>query len=70
MNVRVLLGVIACMLLALTVAVVVLVGTLNRQAEHQAYLDCMARAGYAADDPELVNTDLDAVTDAAERCSS
>jgi hypothetical protein len=67
-------GALAALLITVVIVVIVLVSTLNAQAEHQAYRDCMARHGYAADAPASVTTqdELDAfsegITAAAEAC--
>ncbi|MDR7113869.1 hypothetical protein J2X03_003771 [Microbacterium trichothecenolyticum] len=68
-------GVLAVLLVATIVLVIVLINTVSAQAEDQRYQDCMARHGYAVDEPPpAVNTDdeldtyLEQISGAAEEC--
>ncbi len=71
MNVRVLLGVVAGLLVGVIVGLVVVVNIMIRNEEQRSYENCMARAGYAADQAPVYD-DADAYLDgaiaAAERC--
>ena len=65
-------GVIAALLVVLVIVGVVIVNTINAQAEEQAVKDCMARAGYAMDQPDSrLGTDgyLEGVNAALESCT-
>lgn len=69
-------GLLAALLVATIVVGLILVSTIRQQAAESEYRDCMARQGYAADEPPpAVTTDdelddyLDQITDAAEFCS-
>jgi hypothetical protein len=68
------LGIVSALLIAVIVVGVVLINTLNAQAENQQYRDCMARQGYAADEqPAGMTRDkfdayLEDMMAAAERC--
>lgn len=68
-------SVVSALLVAVLVAVIVLVSTINKQADDQAFRDCMARYGYAVDEPPSGVTDdnLDAyindMANSADRCS-
>lgn len=44
-------GVVAALLIAAIVVGVILINTLSAQADQRAYEDCMARYGYAVDEP-------------------
>lgn len=71
MAMKIMLGIVAAALVGLTIAVVVLISTLERQARHEAYLDCMARLGYASDDPRVMQEGLeglDGLSRAAAQC--
>ncbi len=71
MNVKALLIVVCGLLAAVLVAVVVVANVLIQQEEQRAYENCMARAGFAADEQiayEDGDAYLDAAIDAAERC--
>ncbi|MFE5408761.1 hypothetical protein [Microbacterium sp. NPDC056569] len=69
-------GVLAALLIATIISVMVLINAIRAQDEEARYRDCMARQGYAADEPPAaVTTDeeldlyLDQITDAAELCA-
>jgi len=69
MSMKALLATLIGVVVVLGVAVVVLVVTLTGIENQRAYEDCLARAGFSADDPGLTGSDLDALFVAAERCS-
>lgn len=66
---------VAALLIAAIIVGAVILNTLRQQAENDAYQDCMARHGFAADaPPPAVGEDdqdafLEAITAAAEECS-
>lgn len=69
-------GVVAVLLVAVLVVVLLLVNTINAQAEDQRYSECMASQGFVrGEQPPPVSTDdeldayLDDAVDAAEFCS-
>lgn len=65
MSLKVILGIVAGALVALTVAVIVLVATLNQQADQEAYEACLSRFGY---EREQYTDDIDGLIAAAEAC--
>lgn len=68
-------GVVAVLLVAAIIVGIVLVNTIRAEAERQAFKDCMARQGYAADELAAPITDekmygyIGKMTDAARFCS-
>jgi hypothetical protein len=65
-------GVLAVLLVAVVVVGVVLINTMNAQAERQAWNDCLARYGYAVDEPAPPGADddyLEGLSDAAAACA-
>lgn len=68
-------SVIAALLIAVVVVGVVLLNTIQAEADEAAYQACMARQGFPHDAPPPVITDddemdtyIDAIMAAAERC--
>ena len=77
MNTRVVIvasSIIGALLVAVLIVGIVLVNTINAEAEREQYQDCMARYGFAADErvPDVSEDDLRAYVDeiaaAAEAC--
>lgn len=71
MNLKALLIVLCGLLVAVLVAVVVVANVLIRQEEQRAYENCMARAGFAADEvPDYEDPEeyMQGIVEAAERC--
>ncbi|MFE7067478.1 hypothetical protein [Microbacterium sp. NPDC057658] len=66
---------VAALLIAAIIVGVVILNTLRAQAENEAYQECMARHGYAADAPAPAVADEDQeeylqdIVAAAEACS-
>lgn len=67
MSLKVILGIVAAALVALTVAVVVLINTLNQQARQEAYEACLSRFGFERDE---LTYDLEGLAAAADACAS
>lgn len=80
MNTRVVVivgSVIAALLVAVTIALFLVLGEMQRQADNASYQDCMARYGFEADAPAPPMSDdrdadayIDSMVDAAEACST
>lgn len=68
-------SVVAALLVGVIVALFLVLGEMQRQNDEAAYRDCMARAGFARDEPlpafddrELSNEYIRAMIMASERC--
>lgn len=58
-------GVLAALLIAVLVTLVVLLNTMNSQADQRAFESCMTQLGYPVDAPP---SDADGMLDAAGAC--
>lgn len=67
-------SVVSALLVAVVVTLVIMLNTMNAQAENDRYQQCMARHGFPADKPVGAVSDEDAylhaIAAAAEACSS